>query len=315
MSRPPAHAAEYDDAALVRRQAAIALRSLVRPGTYIGAVREVALTAVHAAAYPMGVARDGHRRTTPFTPPPGAEVAVADHDTAGMPIILVHGYVHNRSAFLGMSRALRKRGFRHIHAFDYNPLAYDIPEIAGMLAAEVERVLAVSGADRCMLVGHSMGGVIARYYVQQLGGHDLVDTVITLGAPHRGTYAAYLGVGRAVAQIRPGTTLLRKLQETSRPSDVRWVALYSDLDALVVPAVNAKLTHPALRATNIKLADLGHLSLLLSGEVLRTVVAHLADRTLNRHGQVATEVTPLPDRAGESDLAPVTALPLAALEA
>jgi triacylglycerol lipase len=297
----PGVEAEYDDLAHLRRQAGIALRSLLRPGTYVGTVRELALTAVHAAAYPLGMARDANRRSRRLDEeraggrpagegPAGDGVdAVADAETGAMPVILVHGWIHNRSAFLGTSRVLRRHGFRHIHAFDYNPLTYDIPEVAGMLAGEVDRVLSITGAERCMIVGHSMGGVVARYYVQQLGGDRTVDTVITLGSPHRGTYAAYLGPGASAPQMKPGSTLMRMLEETARPSDVRWIAVYSDLDLLILPAVNAKLVHPALHAHNIKVADLGHLSLLLSGEVMRVVVEHLSDRSLNR---------PEPDAAG-----------------
>lgn len=291
----PGVESEYDDLANLRRQAGIAVRSLLRPGTYIGTVRELALTAVHAAAYPLGMARDANRRSRRLGgQEPGADIetTVADAETGAMPVILVHGWIHNRSAFLGTSRVLRRHGFRHIHAFDYNPLTYDIPEVAGMLAGEVERVLAISGADRCMIIGHSMGGVVARYYVQQLGGDRTVDTVITLGSPHRGTYAAYLGPGAAAPQMKPGSPLMRMLEETARPSDVRWIAVYSDLDLLILPAVNAKLVHPALRAHNIKVADLGHLSLLLSGEVMRVVVEHLSDRSLHRPEANAEGVVP-----------------------
>lgn len=295
----PGVEAEYDDLAHLRRQAVIAIRSLLRPGTYIGTARELALTAVHAAAYPMGMARDANRRSRPLMDDYELDAPVADHETAAMPVILVHGWIHNRSAFLGTSRVLRRHGFRHIHAFDYNPLVYGIPEIAGMLAAEVERVLSITGASKCMIVGHSMGGLVSRYYVQQLGGDETVDTVITLGSPHRGTYAAYLGPGSAAPQMRPGSPLMRKLEETARPTDVRWIAVYSDLDLLILPAVSAKLVHPALRAHNIKVADLGHLSMLLSGEVMRVVVSHLSDRTLNRPAENAegplpfsAEVTP-----------------------
>ncbi len=286
--------AEYDDLAHLRRQASIALRSLLRPGTYIGTIRELALTAVHAAAYPMGMARDANRRSTPLHGD-DLETQVTDSETANMPVILVHGWIHNRSAFMGISRTLRQHGFRHIHAFDYNPLTYDIPEVAGMLAAEVDRVLSITGASKAMIVGHSMGGVVSRYYVQQLGGEEKIDTVITLGSPHRGTYAAYLGPGAAAPQMKPRSGLMRHLEETARPSSVRWVAVYSDLDLLILPAINAKLVHPALRAHNIKVADLGHLSLLLSGEVMRAVVSHLSDRSLNRPDAVpAAEPLPFP---------------------
>ncbi len=291
---PPVSEDEADDVALIRRQARAALLSLLRPGTYLGTAREIMLTAVHVAAYPLGMSRNDQSRSREYRSPFAGEVA--DAETADLPVILLHGYVHNRSAFLAIGRALHRAGFRHVHAFDYNPLTHDVPEIAGMLAGEVERVLERTGAEKCMIVGHSMGGLIARYYVQQLGGEDTVDTLITMGSPHRGTYSAYLGWGAAATQMRPGSALMRKLEETARPSSVRWISYYSDLDFLVVPAASAKLVHPALQARNVKLANTGHLSFLMSGEVLRGLVADLVDRGAGRPEPVP-EVTSLPTAA------------------
>jgi pimeloyl-ACP methyl ester carboxylesterase len=276
-----------DDRALIRQQLRDTSRSLLRPSSWAGLARELALTSLHLAAYPLGIAA-AELSAEPAAPPrrvlthPALE-ATPDH--ADMPVILVHGWVHNRSAFLWMTRALRRAGFRTIHSLNYNPMKQGIREIAQSLAIEVDRVLAVTGAPRCMVVGHSMGGIVARYYVQALGGHRNVDTVVTLGSPHRGTYTAHLGLGPAARELQPRTPIMRELEETARPSGVRWIAYWSDLDLMVAPAVNGKLIHPALAATNIRTRDTGHLSLLLSGEVLRSVVDHLADRELGWTGE------------------------------
>lgn len=279
-----------DEAAALRRQAGKAARALLRPATYAGAARELALGAVHVATYPFGALPQRHARAHE---PLGGLPPLTDADTtAGMPVLLLHGYVHNRSAFLVMSRSLKRAGFRWVHSLNYNPVADDLAAGAARLGAEVERVLEASGASRCQIVGHSMGGMIARHYVQELGGEDTVDTVVTLGSPHRGTFSAYLAASPAVTQLRPGSAYLRHLDETARPSDVRWIAYYCDLDATIVPATSAKLLHPALGATNIRARDTGHLSLLVSREVIGSLVEHLTDRTLGRPG--ASPVANLP---------------------
>jgi pimeloyl-ACP methyl ester carboxylesterase len=272
------------DRVLVQRQARAALRGLFRPRTYIGAAREAALGVLHLTTYPFGVAPNGDpaERATRGAGSPKASGAADRRSPAALPVVLVHGWIHNRSAFLGMSRAFKRAGVDYVHGFNYNPLLHDIPEIATMLAAEVERVLTATGAPRCTVVGHSLGGLVARYYVQRMGGEDTVDTVVTMGTPHRGTYTAYLSPDPCAVQMRPRSSLLRELEETARPSSVRWLAYYSDLDVSVLPAVNAKLVHPALGATNVKIGDTGHLSLLLSGELLHSVLAHLADPELDR---------------------------------
>lgn len=258
--------------ALLQRQAGAAMRALLRPRSYLGVVREALLGGVHLAAYPLGLLPAAGLTSARRVPTPApAELP----EPTRPPVILIHGYFHNHSAFLVMSRALRCAGFDHLHTVDYNPVLADLNELAERLAQEVQRMLARTGARRCVLIGHSMGGLVARHYVQLLGGDEHVDTVVTLGAPHRGTYSSYLGIGPAAAQLRPGSAYLRMLDDSARPSSVRWVAFYSDLDFMVTPAVSAKLVHPALAATNVRVRDTGHLSMLLSREVLAAVVAQL----------------------------------------
>ena len=48
----------------------------------------------------------------------------------------------------------------------------------------------LSDGERFTILGHSMGGLVARYCVQVLGADDLVDRIITLGTPNRGSLDA-----------------------------------------------------------------------------------------------------------------------------
>lgn len=260
------------DVAALRRQARAARRQLRRRSAYTGMARELVLGVAQAATLPLRLVPP-HGARAPLPEPPGT----GGLDPRSLPVVLVHGYAHNRSAFRVLGRDLRRAGFSWVQAFDYRPLADSVEESAAVLAAEVGRALAVSGADRCHIVGHSLGGIVARYYVQELGGAEMVATVATLGSPHRGTLAAYLAPGRAVAQLRPGSELLARLDDRARPNGVRWIAYYADLDATIVPAVSAKLVHPAFAATNVRVRDAGHLSLLSDRTVRTSLVAHLAE--------------------------------------
>jgi pimeloyl-ACP methyl ester carboxylesterase len=303
---------EGDGGTLFPRQAVAVLRALGRPGTYIGAACEAIVTMVHTVSYAAGAPsvewlQSGLR----------AERALdhiqprLDPRVASMPVVLVHGYVNNSSGFLAMGQALKKAGFRHVHPFDYPQFTHGVDEVSGLLAGEVERVVAAAGVERCMLVGHSMGGMVARYYVQMLGGEDNVDTVITLASPHQGTYGARWGIGPAAAQMVCGSSLLRTLEATARPSDVRYISYYSDLDGWVVPAASAKLLHPTLQAVNIRVRDIGHLSMLLSDTVIRSVVEYLSDPSIGRpcwHSELTA--LPQPERLLEPPIpAPMPAPP------
>ena len=252
--------------AALQRQTGPAMRTLFRPASYLGLVREALLTSVHMATYPLGLLPPLPFRHDPI-----------DASIPRRPVVLVHGWVHNRSAFLLMTRTLRRAGLGPVHAFDYPSVISDLNQVARHLAPVVEHVIGHATANSCVLIGHSMGGLVARQYVQELGGHELVDTVITLGTPHRGTYSAWLGVGRAAEQCRPGSDYLAQLERTSRPGLARWISYYSDLDLMITPAVSAKLLTPALDATNVRIRDIGHLSLLMSRSVLADLLMRLEE--------------------------------------
>ncbi|WP_320814895.1 alpha/beta fold hydrolase [Flavobacterium sp.] len=64
----------------------------------------------------------------------------------------------------------------------------------------VERVLALTGKDKVILVGHSMGGLASREYIQnsinwQPDGQHHVAKFFTLGTPHGGSNASDIGLG------------------------------------------------------------------------------------------------------------------------
>lgn len=296
------------DARAVRKALSHALR---RPSTYPGVVKELLWSGVNVAMYPAGLlgealdpeassgsVRGRYSRATPL--------CYLEPEAAATPIILLHGYFHNRSGFLVMRRALRRHGFRHVYTMNYNVIGHEVEELAAQLRGYVENVLNRTGATRVHLVGHSLGGLVARTYVQEFGGDERVHTCVTMGTPHQGTYAAWFGRGRAARQIRPRSDLLDRLDREAKPTPVRFVSYYSNLDPLVVPASSAKLLTPALNATNIFLKDHGHMSFLLSGELIRSVLGMLSSLDLT----LPATVTRLPKRNGKAKApAAETALP------
>ena len=64
----------------------------------------------------------------------------------------------------------------------------------------IQDILSITGAEKVVLVGHSMGGLAAREYLQTKGnwtaaGHHNVAKLLTIGTPHGGSNANLLGVG------------------------------------------------------------------------------------------------------------------------
>jgi hypothetical protein len=289
------------------------VRTVLTPHGLRGTATEIAWVAAHGVMYPWGMARRERRRThrdelERFTlsdlPPVQRGLLMGDVVAAGTPIILVHGLVDNSSIFVALRRSLRRRGFGRVITLDYSPLSQDVRQVARRLGALVEKTCAETGYEKVHVVGHSLGGLVARYYVQRLGGDARVHTLCTLGSPHAGTWSARLLPSRLVKQLRPDSDVLAELAEPARGIETRFVAFWSDLDELIVPKRSARLEHPDLLARNVLLRGVGHMSLPINSRVVREIATLLAH--LDETGETVTAgvtsidaTTPVPAQPGE----------------
>jgi hypothetical protein len=121
-----------------------------------------------------------------------------------------------------------------------------------------------------------MGGIVARYYVQRLGGDARVHTLVTLGSPHQGTRAARLLPAGVCRQMGPNSDLMTELAEPAPQCRTRFLAFWSDLDALISPKRAARIDHPDLVARNVLVRGAGHMSLPIDRRIVREIAATLA---------------------------------------
>ena len=126
------------------------------------------------------------------------------------------------------------------------------------------------------IIGHSMGGLIARYYVQRLGGDAHVHTVVH--ARHA-ALRHHPGPVRALAGDPADALHERDHDGAGRAGPgcrTRFVAIWSDLDQLVLPQRNARIQHPDLRARNVLIRGIGHMSLPVDRRVVHEISTALA---------------------------------------
>jgi triacylglycerol lipase len=253
------------------------------PRVATGLAREAGWTTAHLFTYPLGLrpapARpvDRLRHDLGGLSPQQRGLVHQGVDTAARPILLVHGIADNHSVFHVLTRALRRRGFTDLSTFDYGLRTTDLRRAAADLAQAVEALAHRSGYDRIHVVGHSLGGLIARYYVQRLGGTDRVQTLVTLGTPHQGTVLARAGrLVPLIRQLSPESDVIRELAAPVAGCDTRFVAFYSDVDHMVVPSRNGRIEHPDLTADNVVVPGIGHLSLPNSGRVAAEIAEVLS---------------------------------------
>ncbi|GAB2623124.1 alpha/beta fold hydrolase [Streptomyces capparidis] len=232
---------------------------------------ELAVIAGHVLLYPTGIAAEA---AAPAASRAGAhpDGAPPAGPSAPAPVLLLHGFVDNRSVFTVLRRSLLRHGWPRVHAFNYSPFTCDARRAAAVLGAYVEQLSAECGGARIDVVGHSLGGLVARYYVQRLGGDERVRTLVTLGTPHSGTRAVPLmSAHPVVRQMRPGSALLTELAGPAPGCRTRFTAFWSDMDQAVSPVENARLDHPDLAADNVAVRGVGHLTLPVHGAVTAAV--------------------------------------------
>ncbi|MDX2967555.1 alpha/beta fold hydrolase [Kribbella solani] len=257
-------------------------RSALTPSVIHGAAIELGWLTTHLAMYPLGVVnRAGSalpaRLNLAGLGPAQRGLLVSNVRAAGTPILLAHGIIDNHTIFALLRRHLVRRGFGSIHTFSYSPLTLDVRSTAARMGREIEAICADSGSDQIHVIGHSLGGLIARYYVQRLGGDARVHTCLTLGTPHQGTVAAKLLPWPLVKQVRPDSDLMTELAEPAPGCRTRFISYYSDVDQLIVPQRRGRIRHPDLVASNARVHGVGHLSLPFHSDVVHGITDVLTE--------------------------------------
>ena len=273
------------------------------PAAVRGLVTEAASLATHVVFYPAGVRSSrspaADRYSLARLAPLQRGLLIGHPDAAGMPILLVHGLIDNRSIFARLQRTLRRRGFSQVETLNLPLYATDVPHAGLVLAAAVTELCARTGYQQVHIVAHSLGGLVARYYVQRLAGDERVHTLVTLGTPHGGTRLAHLVPRvvpyRLVASLRPGSPLLAELAGPAAGCRTRFVAIGGGLDSVVRPE-SAALRHPDLHTLNVTVAGLGHHALPFNGEVAHGIAAVLAELDAPARWPGAKPVNPLAQR-------------------
>lgn len=159
------------------------------------------------------------------------------------PVLLLHGYIMSPlSAWPIMWARLRLDGHKCYTMFLKGIGLRDIRFSAEKTRKKVEKILARTGAKKIDLIGHSEGGMVARYYIQRFGGDKYVERCITLGTPHGGTFETIIVVlTTAGRQLLPLSSLIRDLNKNGIPKEVKWTSIYSIYDECVIPWWSAHL--------------------------------------------------------------------------
>lgn len=122
--------------------------------------------------------------------------------------------------------------------------------------------------ERATYIGHSMGGLVGRYLIQRLGMKGPLDSYVSIGTPHGGTYAANLAPwSKSAHQMRIGSDFLRRLNNLSWPEDIQALTVRGSLEQVVIPPRNAKFSP----AKDVVVPNADHLSAVVHPRTFREI--------------------------------------------
>ncbi|MDD5747644.1 MAG: alpha/beta fold hydrolase [Actinomycetota bacterium] len=196
------------------------------------------------------------------------------HELAALerfPIIYVPGFGAPAIHGLYLRSRLELEGF-DVYEADLPSLQLgDVEKSAAALAVEVQRTRQKFDAEKVNLVGHSLGGIISRYYLQKLGGWKYVYRAVYLGTPHKGVYWAYLGLwAKSGRQMLPGSKLIKELNsDPSRCRAIKCLSIISNFDEMIVPRDSGILDCGYNKLVNW---PIGHWGMVFSNKAVEWIV-------------------------------------------
>ncbi|HEX2734182.1 MAG TPA: alpha/beta fold hydrolase [Polyangiaceae bacterium] len=162
---------------------------------------------------------------------------------ASPPVLLVHGIWNTAAAFDRLSERLRVTACAGCAvSLEPNDGRAPIAQLASQLTSAVATLREQNARARIDLVGFSMGALVARYWLQRLGGAKLTRRFVSISGPHHGTWTAHCLPLVGAKQMRPGSELLRDLEADIDPfGEVDVYTLSTPYDLMIVPPASSRL--------------------------------------------------------------------------
>jgi pimeloyl-ACP methyl ester carboxylesterase len=179
-------------------------------------------------------------------------------------VVLVHGALATAGAWRPLRERLMAEGV-HSASFTYKPSA-------GVVAISdgIDRILSrLPSRVRICLVGHSLGGLAVRWFVQEAGGDPRIVGTITVAAPFGGARGASLLPGQAGRDMCRGNPVLERLFASAHGARLPHLSIFGDVDT----AVSERTVFPV--GDRLVIRGAGHNALLFHDDVAGSILARL----------------------------------------
>lgn len=185
-----------------------------------------------------------------------------------MIFVLVHGINDTHLKFKAMQRILEGKG-HHCIIPSLTPkngsqgLEYLARQLKAIITSEINIDTKIT------LVGFSMGGLISRYYLQELEGYKAASHFFSISAPHHGSWLAYLSANKGIRQMRPDSDLIRLLENSvDQLQGMPCYSYWTPFDLMILPATSSVWE----RAENIKVNSLCHPFMVKNSWIIKDIL-------------------------------------------
>ncbi len=227
----------------------------------VGRATTAGLLAVLAAALPATPAEAQLQAVpVPGLSPPGSNDFACTPRDERPPVILVHGTLVDMTTSWGALAPLLVADGFCVFALDYGARGTaPVDTSADELAAFTRRVLAATGAEKVSFVGHSQGGLLARWTVRSRGLLDATQEIVGLAPSHHGTtqplalLVTQLGCLSCADQAAGSAFLARANAAPEASPEIDHTVVTTIYDEVVTPPSSQALSGPTVG--NVVLQD------------------------------------------------------------
>ena len=188
-------------------------------------------------------------------------------------VVLVHGFLENGSNYKLLKQRLEHAG---IQCLVPQLIPCDgrggLERLAGELKQDIDAAFGPTAP--VAIVGFSTGGLVARYYLQNLGGAQRCSQLLTVATPHHGTDSANYYPTLGAEQMRPGSRFLADLEKSQKQLGKMRVVSYRTRYDLVIYPVESSIWD---RAENLEYPVMLHSMMLTSGAVMTDIQRRLVE--------------------------------------
>ncbi len=183
------------------------------------------------------------------------------------PLLLIHGLTDTSYKMRKIASYLHGLGWQ-VHTIDLIPNNGDtrLEILAGQVVDFVSQTFAPQ--QQIDLIGFSMGGLVARYYIQRLDGIDRVQRFITISSPHHGTLAGYFSQRPGCVQMQPNSKFIQDLdRDVTVLARLNFTSIWTPFDLIILPPSSSQLGI----GTEVMLPVLAHPLMVFDRSCLETI--------------------------------------------